>query len=81
MGTIEVPDDVYWERKPLGATVFHENLIPALQGLHTVLEKKSKEFADVVKIGRTHLQDATPLKEFETVVRPEAMIRPERAKA
>jgi fumarate hydratase, class II len=44
-----------------GATVLHENLIPALQGLHTVLEKKSKEFADVVKIGRTHLQDATPL--------------------
>ena len=44
-----------------GATVLHENLIRALQGLHTVLEKKSKEFADVVKIGRTHLQDATPL--------------------
>ncbi|TGM19870.1 class II fumarate hydratase [Leptospira meyeri] len=36
-------------------------LIPALQTLHDTLEKKSKEFADIIKIGRTHLQDATPL--------------------
>ena len=43
------------------AIALKEKLIPALQGLHAVLENKSKEFADIVKIGRTHLQDATPL--------------------
>lgn len=36
-------------------------LIPALQTLHDTLNKKSKEFANIIKIGRTHLQDATPL--------------------
>ena len=36
-------------------------LLPALSRLHTTLEAKSHAFADVVKIGRTHLQDATPL--------------------
>jgi fumarate hydratase class II len=36
-------------------------LIPALKHLHAALEKKSKEFADIIKIGRTHTQDATPL--------------------
>jgi len=36
-------------------------LLPALSRLHTTLEAKSRAFADVVKIGRTHLQDATPL--------------------
>jgi fumarate hydratase, class II len=43
------------------AITLNEKLIPALQGLHVVLENKSREFADVVKTGRTHLQDATPL--------------------
>jgi fumarate hydratase, class II len=36
-------------------------LLPALAHLHKALEKKSKAFARIVKIGRTHLQDATPL--------------------
>jgi fumarate hydratase class II len=36
-------------------------LIPALRRLHTALDRKAAEFAEVVKIGRTHLQDATPL--------------------
>lgn len=36
-------------------------LIPALQTLHDTLEKKSKEFEIIIKIGRTHLQDATPI--------------------
>ncbi|CAD7925636.1 unnamed protein product [Amoebophrya sp. A120] len=36
-------------------------LLPALEKLHMALNKKAKEFADVVKIGRTHMQDATPL--------------------
>jgi len=38
-----------------------ESLIPALEHLQTTLEAKAKQFADVVKIGRTHLQDATPV--------------------
>ncbi|MEM6498121.1 MAG: class II fumarate hydratase [Pseudomonadota bacterium] len=38
-----------------------EQLIPALQHLHSALDAKAKSFADIVKIGRTHLQDATPL--------------------
>jgi fumarate hydratase, class II len=36
-------------------------LIPTVQTLHDAIDQKAKEFADVVKIGRTHLQDATPL--------------------
>ena len=36
-------------------------LLPALRELHGVLEAKSVELADTVKIGRTHLQDAVPL--------------------
>ncbi len=36
-------------------------LIPAIEELHAAIDAKAKEFADVVKIGRTHLQDATPL--------------------
>ncbi|PIE23296.1 MAG: fumarate hydratase, class II [Planctomycetota bacterium] len=39
----------------------HETLLPALQHLHDALDKKAKDFAAIVKIGRTHLQDATPL--------------------
>jgi fumarate hydratase, class II len=37
------------------------DLIPALSELHSALRKKEKEFAHIVKIGRTHTQDATPL--------------------
>ena len=36
-------------------------LLPAIAGLRGTLEKKARDFADIVKIGRTHLQDATPL--------------------
>jgi fumarate hydratase, class II len=38
-----------------------KHLLPALKALRDTLDKKSKDFADIVKIGRTHLQDATPL--------------------
>jgi fumarate hydratase class II len=37
------------------------DLIPALGELHRALRKKEKAFANIVKIGRTHTQDATPL--------------------
>ena len=39
----------------------HERLLPALAGLHKVLINKSGEYAALVKTGRTHLQDATPI--------------------
>ncbi len=38
-----------------------KQLLPAIDVLKTTLEAKEKEFSDIVKIGRTHLQDATPL--------------------
>lgn len=38
-----------------------QDLLPALRELQATLAKKSDAFADIVKIGRTHLQDATPL--------------------
>jgi fumarate hydratase, class II len=38
-----------------------KHLLPAIRTLRDTLDKKSKAFADIVKIGRTHLQDATPL--------------------
>ncbi|MFP4314123.1 MAG: class II fumarate hydratase, partial [Alphaproteobacteria bacterium] len=39
----------------------HYNLIPALKDLYASLNKKAQEFESIVKIGRTHLQDATPM--------------------
>lgn len=38
-----------------------KQLIPAIDTLYATLDAKAKEFANLVKIGRTHLQDATPL--------------------
>jgi fumarate hydratase class II len=38
-----------------------QKLLPSLKNLRASLQKKSDEFATIVKIGRTHLQDATPL--------------------
>ena len=39
----------------------HNDLIPAVRRVHDAISEKASEFADVIKIGRTHLQDATPL--------------------
>lgn len=41
--------------------LIYDSLIPALDHLHSALLKKSKDFRDVKKLGRTHLQDAVPL--------------------
>jgi len=38
------------------------DLIPSLQHLHKTLTKKVRDFDDIIKIGRTHLQDATPVR-------------------
>ncbi|TQF15341.1 class II fumarate hydratase [Myxococcus llanfairpwllgwyngyllgogerychwyrndrobwllllantysiliogogogochensis] len=43
------------------ATSLVEHVLPELKALRDVLADKSRAFMDVVKIGRTHLQDATPL--------------------
>src|ERR1043165_2138443 len=43
------------------ATRITADLIPALSELHRALRKKEKAFAKIIKIGRTHTQDATPL--------------------
>ncbi|MEK6676878.1 MAG: class II fumarate hydratase [Planctomycetota bacterium] len=43
------------------AEALQHDLLPALKHLATVMHKKAKQFADIVKIGRTHLQDATPV--------------------
>jgi fumarate hydratase class II len=42
-------------------TVVRERLLPAVQELRAALDAKVLEFADIIKIGRTHLQDATPI--------------------
>ena len=39
----------------------NEKLIPALKKIHKILDQKAKEWCKIVKIGRTHLQDATPV--------------------
>jgi fumarate hydratase class II len=43
------------------AEEIHHRLLPALRHLHAALEKKAKAWGHIVKIGRTHTQDATPL--------------------
>jgi fumarate hydratase class II len=39
----------------------HKHLLPALEGLERALRDKQEAFSNIIKIGRTHLQDATPL--------------------
>ena len=55
-------NDVIPTAMHVGAVIeIQHKLLPALQRLKTTLQKKSEEFDKIVKIGRTHLQDATPL--------------------
>ncbi len=44
------------------ARACREDLIPALSDLSVTLHRKAKAFDDVIKVGRTHLQDATPVR-------------------
>jgi fumarate hydratase class II len=44
------------------AESLHQNLMPAMERLHTSLGRKASEFTGVIKIGRTHLQDAVPMR-------------------
>lgn len=43
------------------AYLVHSELLPNLAKLHSSLQKKSKAFSKLIKMGRTHLQDATPI--------------------
>jgi fumarate hydratase class II len=43
------------------AVATDERLLPAVQALHDSIDAKAREWADIVKIGRTHMQDATPI--------------------
>lgn len=45
-----------------GAEQLKNCLVPALEKLHDTFEGKAKEFWDIIKIGRTHLMDATPVR-------------------
>src|SRR5438034_4405774 len=56
-------NDVIPSAMQLSALVaIHEELVSALSFLQEALERKAKEFMPVVKTGRTHLQDATPIR-------------------
>ncbi len=55
-------NDVFPTAMHVAAVIaLREQLIPQLTALSSVLSEKSQSFNDIVKIGRTHLQDATPL--------------------
>ena len=55
-------NDVYPTAMHVAAvTAIEQKLLPAIAQLRATLQDKSEAFADIVKIGRTHLQDATPL--------------------
>ena len=43
------------------AEEIHHRLLPALRHLHKALDDKAKAWAHIIKIGRTHTQDATPI--------------------
>ena len=43
------------------ALAINETLLPAIERLHAAFQRKSSQFEKIVKIGRTHLQDATPV--------------------
>jgi fumarate hydratase class II len=55
-------NDCYPTAMHIAAAIeIRQNLLPALDHLHAALDAKTKAFANIVKIGRTHTQDATPL--------------------
>ncbi len=44
------------------AEALHRDLVPALDALASMLDRKAEQFWPIIKIGRTHLQDATPIR-------------------
>ncbi len=55
-------NDVFPTAMRLGALLALETLYPVLESLAATLEKKAKEFDGVMKSGRTHMQDAVPIR-------------------
>ena len=56
-------NDVFPSSIHIAAVILlRERLLPALEGLRKALKRKEKEFYPILKIGRTHLQDATPIR-------------------
>ena len=56
-------NDVFPTAIHVSANIEVQNsLIPSLENLYNSLDKKAKEFDSIMKIGRTHLQDATPIR-------------------
>jgi aspartate ammonia-lyase len=55
-------NDVFPTGMRLGALLELEKLYPVLDGLAAALEKKGKEFHHIMKSGRTHMQDAVPMR-------------------
>ena len=55
-------NDVFPTGMRLGALLELENLYPALESLASACERKAKEFDKVMKSGRTHMQDAVPIR-------------------
>jgi fumarate hydratase class II len=53
----------------------HRDLLPAMASLRTSFEAKTAEFHDVIKIGRTHLQDAVPMRLGQEFSGYEAQVR------
>jgi fumarate hydratase class II len=62
------------------AAVFgiHDTLLPAVDRMCLALEEKSQKFSEIIKIGRTHLQDATPLTLGQEISGWAAMIQSSR---
>jgi fumarate hydratase class II len=54
-------NDTYPTAMHIAAVIAIDEMVPKVETLRDTLDAKSKAFADIVKIGRTHLQDATPL--------------------
>lgn len=59
-------NDAYPTGVKLGVLLYNENVAKALQGLIDALHQKGREFANVMTMGRTHLQDAVPLRMGQT---------------
>jgi fumarate hydratase, class II len=55
-------NDVFPTAMSVAAVIaFRDDVMPSAQRLRDVLQEKARAFSDIVKVGRTHLQDATPL--------------------
>ena len=75
-------DDIPTALQLSAAMAIEEDLLPALERLHTALVAKEQAFWPVVKTGRTHLQDATPIRlgqEFRGYAGPGRGVDPARA--